>query len=50
MKKLLRWLKRLMRRYQSSIVYVQRPNCLDLVDAYAKHNCVVVEVREIVYE
>lgn len=50
MKNLLRWLKRALRRYQSSIVYVQCPNCLDLVDAYAKHNCVVIEVQEIIYE
>jgi hypothetical protein len=48
--KLLRMFKRALRRRQSDIVYVMCPTCNDLIDAYGKHHCVVIEALEIVYE
>lgn len=50
MKQLIKKLKRALRRRQSSIVYVQCPSCLDLVDAYVKHNCMVIEAQEVTCE
>jgi hypothetical protein len=50
LKKLLKWIKRALRRKKSDIVHVMCPDCQGMVNPYEEHQCVVIEVQEIIYE
>jgi len=47
LKALLKWIKRALRR---RIVTAWCPDCWEHFNPYKEHNCVVVEVQEIIYE
>jgi uncharacterized CHY-type Zn-finger protein len=50
MKNLLRQLRRAIRRAKPDIVAVKCPTCDQMVDAFEKHQCIVIEAVRIGYQ